>query len=667
MKELKIVAASSHRNGVGGAPFGVVLFEDCGEEGSRKVGIVFAEDGHCAVLDVAKLAAGDIAFMSNSWRGDLYEPALRGVIRQIDQEEDWRPVFGPDYWQPHQAYQVGQEKRVEVQVGTTESIEDVLLAVARQHLGIVTLETQHSDSLDFHEVSVWGLKEALSAAYQAGAHKRDRGEQGPVKHEGKEPGKAAFAGHTNAAGPVAKDASQSEDLCYLDMGRFRAVLTEHFNEEAAVSNCKVEILCDGKQIFAPLMKHELAGVRRIVQDKGREWLTGTLVVKGVGEAVASTQDVKDFDDALESSEALVGRFIEHGWRKVLHELAEVAAKTAVSAEQQKVPRLNEQPREQQQTEGERKEQGQSTGDFQKLAEAAKLAVQEKGPHRLWDVVDHLRLGHGFDHDRCYDFVHEHSGSDDYHYIGMLNKGDKLEKWLAEEEREALTARRNHTVYAWCSRPFRGGIEVEAESPEEAIALAQEREDELNGSAEDCCPKDFLWREFAVENEAGEELLRVVVGDAQARLHERAQQPRHEDEAQDVAPDPTGPEAGEAASTAAVASERPIEPEAGSPSQEGGPPGNEQKWALKRQRGSLRAWVYDSGADREATFTVARVFRHESGEWRYSPSVRERDLGDLGQILRDVARGFEQLRGQQQGDQHPGKEKRDRGRDQERKR
>ena len=32
---------------------------------------------HCAVLDVAKLAAGDIAFGSNSWRGDQYEPHLR--------------------------------------------------------------------------------------------------------------------------------------------------------------------------------------------------------------------------------------------------------------------------------------------------------------------------------------------------------------------------------------------------------------------------------------------------------------------------------------------------------------------------------------------------------------------------------------------------------------
>ena len=32
------------------------------------------------MLDVAKLAAGDIAFGSNSWRGDQYEPDLRKAI-----------------------------------------------------------------------------------------------------------------------------------------------------------------------------------------------------------------------------------------------------------------------------------------------------------------------------------------------------------------------------------------------------------------------------------------------------------------------------------------------------------------------------------------------------------------------------------------------------------
>ena len=40
--------------------------------------------------------------------------------------------------------------------------------IALDHLFIETLETRNSDRLDFHEVSVWGVKSALRAAYEAG-------------------------------------------------------------------------------------------------------------------------------------------------------------------------------------------------------------------------------------------------------------------------------------------------------------------------------------------------------------------------------------------------------------------------------------------------------------------------------------------------------------------
>ena len=82
---LKIIAVARHRNGVSGAPFDVVLFKEWGRDGSRKVAILFEEKGHCAVLDVAKLAAGDIAFGSNSWRGDDYEPDLMDAISAFEQ------------------------------------------------------------------------------------------------------------------------------------------------------------------------------------------------------------------------------------------------------------------------------------------------------------------------------------------------------------------------------------------------------------------------------------------------------------------------------------------------------------------------------------------------------------------------------------------------------
>ena len=40
--------------------------------------------------------------------------------------------------------------------------------IAKEHLFIENLETQHSDRLDFHDVSVWGVKSALQAAFDAG-------------------------------------------------------------------------------------------------------------------------------------------------------------------------------------------------------------------------------------------------------------------------------------------------------------------------------------------------------------------------------------------------------------------------------------------------------------------------------------------------------------------
>jgi len=78
--KLKITSIAHHRNGVAGQPFEVILFKEYGPGGSRKVGIVFDEPHHCAVLDIGLLAAGDIAFGSNSWRGDDYEPLLRDAL-----------------------------------------------------------------------------------------------------------------------------------------------------------------------------------------------------------------------------------------------------------------------------------------------------------------------------------------------------------------------------------------------------------------------------------------------------------------------------------------------------------------------------------------------------------------------------------------------------------
>jgi len=50
----------------------------------------------------------------------------------------------------------------------TKDTSNELEYIALKYLDIATLETQHSDRLDFHELSVWEIKEALKAAYNAG-------------------------------------------------------------------------------------------------------------------------------------------------------------------------------------------------------------------------------------------------------------------------------------------------------------------------------------------------------------------------------------------------------------------------------------------------------------------------------------------------------------------
>lgn len=50
-----------------------------------------------------------------------------------------------------------------------EDTNAVLTTIAREHLGITTLEARRSDALDFHDLGVWQIQAALEAAYRAGA------------------------------------------------------------------------------------------------------------------------------------------------------------------------------------------------------------------------------------------------------------------------------------------------------------------------------------------------------------------------------------------------------------------------------------------------------------------------------------------------------------------
>jgi hypothetical protein len=52
---------------------------------------------------------------------------------------------------------------------TKPAPEALLLEIALKHFpGIETLETRNNDGLDFHDVAVWSIHDALAAAYAAG-------------------------------------------------------------------------------------------------------------------------------------------------------------------------------------------------------------------------------------------------------------------------------------------------------------------------------------------------------------------------------------------------------------------------------------------------------------------------------------------------------------------
>ena len=53
-------------------------------------------------------------------------------------------------------------------------LEDLITQIAQQHLRIETLETRKSDSLDFHDVAVWCLRDALEAAFNAGVEQASK-------------------------------------------------------------------------------------------------------------------------------------------------------------------------------------------------------------------------------------------------------------------------------------------------------------------------------------------------------------------------------------------------------------------------------------------------------------------------------------------------------------
>ena len=58
--------------------------------------------------------------------------------------------------------------------GTTKHRDAEIARIGREILPLETLETRHSDGLDFHNIAVWTMKAALEAAYEAGRLSAER-------------------------------------------------------------------------------------------------------------------------------------------------------------------------------------------------------------------------------------------------------------------------------------------------------------------------------------------------------------------------------------------------------------------------------------------------------------------------------------------------------------
>ena len=50
--------------------------------------------------------------------------------------------------------------------------DKTLAEIAASHLHLETLETRNRDCLDFHDMAVWSIRQALEAAYEAGRQSR---------------------------------------------------------------------------------------------------------------------------------------------------------------------------------------------------------------------------------------------------------------------------------------------------------------------------------------------------------------------------------------------------------------------------------------------------------------------------------------------------------------
>jgi hypothetical protein len=98
-KTLKSIAY--HRNGICGLGFHVAIIQEDDGDGPREMLVIrFSKESDkdtgqvvCAAFDLKLLDVRDIAFGSNSWRGENYVEHMDRMIKNYEKKENER-VFG---------------------------------------------------------------------------------------------------------------------------------------------------------------------------------------------------------------------------------------------------------------------------------------------------------------------------------------------------------------------------------------------------------------------------------------------------------------------------------------------------------------------------------------------------------------------------------------------
>jgi hypothetical protein len=111
---------------------------------------------------------GQITVIIETGTSELASDTLKSLARQLD---DTRPevVFADHNGDVEDYEKTEHECEESLTAPAMTTIDQLLTGIARQHLGMATLDTRSSDRLDFHDVAVWQVQAALKAAFAAGA------------------------------------------------------------------------------------------------------------------------------------------------------------------------------------------------------------------------------------------------------------------------------------------------------------------------------------------------------------------------------------------------------------------------------------------------------------------------------------------------------------------